>query len=374
MPRLFETTRIKSMVMANRLVRSATWTGLATPHGSCTAALTRAMLELVEGGAGLVITGHAYIHRNGKAGPAQLGIYSEDLVPGLRELTSAVHDKGGVIALQIAHAGLHADTHLTGLQAIAPSIPKGETGSKNLRKMGPKDIKAVVRGFAASARRAREAGFDAVQIHAAHGYLLSQFLSPYYNRRKDQYGGMLDNRVRIVTEVLDAVRAEVGEDYPVLVKLNSEDFLEGCTRDEMLKTAVVLQEEEVDAMEISGGTMDSDDLGPVRQGTLEFEEDEAYYLDAATWFRANLSIPLMLVGGIRSYRVAEALVEQNIVDYVCVARPLIREPDLFRRWREGDRRRAACVSCSRCFMPVSHREGLRCVSKDEEKVPFWDRV
>jgi 2,4-dienoyl-CoA reductase-like NADH-dependent reductase (Old Yellow Enzyme family) len=223
---LFEPTTINGMTLPNRFIRSATWEGMAATDGSCTVRLIDFLVKLADGGVGLIIPGHSYVSREGQAGPWQLGIHDDATLPGLTRLTEEVHRHGGKIAAQLAHAGAFADTSLTGVDAIAPSVP-GTGGKGRCREITPAEIARVVRAFAEAAARARRCGFDAVQIHAAHGYLLSEFLSPAFNRRADEYGGPLANRGRIVLEVVRSVRQAAGPDYPVLIKLNSEDFIEG---------------------------------------------------------------------------------------------------------------------------------------------------
>jgi 2,4-dienoyl-CoA reductase-like NADH-dependent reductase (Old Yellow Enzyme family) len=210
----------------------------------------------------------------------------------------------------------------------------------------------------------KQAGFDAVQIHAAHGFLLNQFLSPAFNKRKDEYGGEFENRARFVLEVVKSVRETVGSEYPVLIKLNSEDFLEGgMTREEAVQVAGLLEKASVDAIEFSGGTMTSPEkLIPPRPGRLKTPEQEPYYLEAARLYKQKVSIPLMLVGGIRSYDIAEGLVRNSTADYVSMSRPLICEPSIVKRWREGDHRTSECVSDNACFAPASDGRGIYCVT------------
>ena len=185
----FELTQIKGMQLKNRFVRSATYEGMAAQDGACTVSLTDLMIRLAKGGVGLIITSHAYVSPEGQAGPGQLGIYKDDLTQGLKEMVRSVHEHGCPIAAQLSHAGYFAPAKITGPAPLAPSIEKGV--SKFPRKeMTLKDIRHVVEAFGEAARRAKEAGFDAVQILAAHGYLLSQFLSPAFNRRRDQHGGL----------------------------------------------------------------------------------------------------------------------------------------------------------------------------------------
>lgn len=212
MPEIFDETAIKSMRLPNRFVRSATWEGVATPEGACTDRLLGVIELLAEGGVGLIITGHGYVRREGQAGPWQLGFHDDGLLPRLEELARTAHRHGSRIAAQLAHAGAHAAAGLSGREPLGPS-PVHKDGALACREMDRPEIDRVVRAFAEAAARARWAGFDAVQIHAAHGYLLSQFLSPAMNRRSDEYGGSLANRSRIVLQVVRAARKAVGRDY-----------------------------------------------------------------------------------------------------------------------------------------------------------------
>jgi 2,4-dienoyl-CoA reductase-like NADH-dependent reductase (Old Yellow Enzyme family) len=230
------------------------------------------------------------------------------------------------------------------------------------REMTQADISKVIEAFARGAVRAKQAGFDGVQIHAAHGYLLSQFLSPFFNKRTDEYGGTIENRTRIVLEVLGSIRASVGHDFPVLIKINSEDFLDkGLTVEDMLHAAALLEQAGIDAIELSGGTAYSDKRIPVRIAKIDTEEKEVFYKAAAKRYKEKITVPLMLVGGIRSYEVAERLVARGIADYISLCRPLIREPHLINRWKQGDTRKATCLSDNLCFKPTRAGQGLYCV-------------
>ena len=195
MSKLFETTAIGGLTLKNRFVRSATWEGMADADGLCTARLVDYMVELARGGVGLIVTGHAYVSPEGQAGPRQLGIHRDECIEGLSVMTGAVHDAGGKIVLQLAHAGCNAGTALTGLDARGPSVPPDGKWPACV-EMTREDILQAVESFGRAAVRARRAGFDGVQLHAAHGYLLSEFLSPFFNRRGDEFGGSVENRAR----------------------------------------------------------------------------------------------------------------------------------------------------------------------------------
>jgi len=366
MATLFEETTIGSMRVPNRLVRSATWEGLAAPDGTVTPALIDMMTILARGGVGLIISGHAFVSREGQASPGKLGVHADAMLPGLSAMACAVHAAGGRIVLQLAHAGIEALPKLTGLPPIGPSPMKNANGD-DAHGMALDEIRAVVRAFAAAAARAQQAGFDGVQIHAAHGYLLSQFLSGYFNKRSDDYGGPLDQRARIVVETVAAVRAAVGHDYPVLIKINTEDFVEGgLTRDDMCALARLLEQAGVSAIELSGGTRYSGNNSPVRRGKTQ----SVYYREAAGQCRQHVRVPLLLVGGIRDVATAGELVATGVTDFVALCRPLIREPNLASRWHAGDGAPAACISCNLCFRSAHVGEGLYCVTaRKAQKLP-----
>jgi 2,4-dienoyl-CoA reductase-like NADH-dependent reductase (Old Yellow Enzyme family) len=368
MAELFEDASLNGMTLANRFVRSATWEGLADQEGSVTPKLTAMMVELAKGEVGLIISGYAFVSPEGKSSPAQLAIHDDRFVAGLRGMVQAVHEAGGKIALQIVHAGRFADSALTGLKPIGPSAV-AKDGQTACRAMHQDDIANLVSAFIRAARRAKQAGCDAIQLHAAHGFLISQFLSPALNQRTDEYGGTLENRARFLIEVVRGIRKATGPTYPLLIKLNSEDFLEGgLTREESVKVAAMLEAASADAIELSGGTVASPQkFLPPRPGKLKIPQDEVFYREAAKLYKAKIGIPLMLVGGIRSYETAEGLIRSGETDYVSLGRPLICELGLVKRWRQGDRRASDCGSCNSCFAPASDGRGVYCVTKQKKR-------
>jgi len=366
--KLFEPNSIGTLKVKNRFVRSATWEGMADEDGACTSRLVELTGELAIGEVGLIVSSHAFVSPEGQAGPWQLGIYDDGLISGLRQMATAAHDGGSTIVAQLAHAGLQAATPLTKTGAIGPSSLPRDDGT-HCKEMTLADIQQTVDAFVAAAARAKKSGYDGVQIHAAHGYLLSQFLSPYYNRRQDGFGGCTANRARIVLDILVRIKSTLGEDFPVLIKMNSEDFIDGgLTVDDSLQTARLLEEAGIDAIELSGGTADAaSQFKPVRRGRLPSEDKEVFYRDAAKRYKESIDVPLIVVGGIRSYSVAEGLVDDGLADFVSLSRPLIRKPRLVSRWKSGDTAKSECGSCNLCFKPILEGKGMYCVSQEREQ-------
>jgi 2,4-dienoyl-CoA reductase-like NADH-dependent reductase (Old Yellow Enzyme family) len=365
MSKLFEPGEINGMKLENRFVRSATWEGMAADDGSCTPKLISLMAELARGGVGLIISSHSYVQKIGKVSFRQIGIHSDDMIPGLKKMTAAVHDQRGKIVCQLAHAGFFANPKLSGQTPIAPS--NVESIAKDPRKeMTPKDIDGVIEAFAAAASRAKRAGFDGVQIHGAHGYLLSQFISPMFNHRTDEYGGSIENRARLPLAVLQAIQEAVGADYPILIKINCKEFVdEGIQPVEFVQVGKMLADAGIDAIEVSGGLPTSPKVKASQLG-INKEEKEAYFQEEARALRKQTDVTLILVGGNRSFHVVERLVAEGVADYISMSRPLIREPHLINRWKAGDLTKSACVSDNMCFQPAIEGKGIYCVTEKRE--------
>ncbi len=364
MAALFESTEINGMRINNRFVRSATYEAMAGLDGVVQDQLVSYMAELARGGVGLIISGHSHVVKEGQALDRQMGIYADALIDGLQRVTAAVHENGGLIAVQLAHAGQRG-VGKDEYNALGPSDLIHD-GMKKAAAMTEDDIKRTVKAFGDAAERAVRSGFDAVQIHAAHGYLLSQFLAPCSNRRSDTYGGRVENRARLLIEVYQEVRARVGTAYPVLIKINSEDFIEdGFTVKDMITVVKMLEKLGLDGVEMSGGTFASGKFIPSRIGTSTSVEKEIYYKDAARSFKKEIGLPLILVGGFLTYASAEDVVNSGLADYVALSRPLIREPHLIQRWAEGNRKKATCISCNKCFATLFTKEALHCAALKE---------
>lgn len=355
---LFQPVTIGTLQLRNRFVRSATQDYLGHPDGTISESEIRLYQALAAGGVGLIITGHAYVqHPLGRASVNQNAIYADRFIAGYRQLTAAVHAEGAALVLQVSHAGRQTPPDWSAaLEPVAPSaIPDGSTG-RTPRALTEEEIWSLVDAYAAAMGRAQAAGCDGVQLHAAHGYLLSAFLSPYTNRRTDAWGGSVTNRCRILQEILVRGRQLVGPTYPVLVKLNTTDGIDGAgtlTLPEVVTIARHLVEWGVDAIEVSGGHREF--KGVMSRPKILTPAHEAYFAAAARAVKAAVEVPVLLVGGLRSRAVMETVVAGGTADLVALSRPFVREPDLVRRFEAGEAK-ANCVSCNACFNPA----GLKC--------------
>jgi 2,4-dienoyl-CoA reductase-like NADH-dependent reductase (Old Yellow Enzyme family) len=374
MTAVFEPIMINRLQLPNRFVRSATYEGLATEKGAVTDELVTLYGELGSGRIGLIIAGYAAVQPNGVGGPGMLGIWSDEHIEGLNRITQAVHRSGSYIAAQIVHCGRQAFPYLIEGPPVAPSaIPSKKFGATP-RQLSESEIRVLVQDFGKAAARAKTAGFNGVQIHCAHGYLLNQFLAENSNRRADKYGGTLQNRASVLFETYEEIRRAVGAEYPVLIKLNCQDFVEdGLELEESLWVAQQLAEMGINAIEISGGTWDTvTDEGKSIQKGVPRKRPEAYFLQYAEQFSGSINVPVITVGGIRSVETAEAIISEGKAAMVALSRPLIREPHLVKRWLEGDRTPAQCVSCNRC-LALTASKGLQCFKKKPEPAPVPKR-
>lgn len=364
---LFDATTINGMGLRNRLVRSATWEGMCDASGRPTPKLSNFYQTLAAGGVGLIITGYTFVRPDGKQMPGKMGIHTDAFAEDYRVMTSAVHQAGGKIAVQLVHAGGQTDIANAGRRPLAPSAVKLAQYPEIPDELSAAEIGAIVDAFGEGARRAKEWGFDGIQLHGAHGYLINQFLSPLTNRRTDAYGGSIENRCRFLMEVYQRVRETVGGDFPVMIKLTAADNLEGgLSPTEALVAAEKLSAAGIDAIEVSAGTSASGKESPVR-ADIDAEEKEAYNLQLAKAIKKAVRCPVMVVGGFRSFTVADKAVRESGMDYISMARPLIREPNLPNRWLAGDRRPATCISCNGCFLPGIKEGGIYCVQDKKKK-------
>jgi len=367
MRKLFEMSKINQIELKNRFVRSATWEGMANSDGSCSEELTDLIVELAKEQVGLIISSQTYVNPTGQTGIRQLGIYDDRLIDSYKKMVEKVHNEGSKIIMQINHAGAKSSAKLIKSKPFGPSSIEVKD-CLNCREMTISEIFQIIEDFKNAAVRAKNAGFDGVQIYASHGYLLSQFLSPFFNKRTDEYGGSIKNRARLILEILCAIRSALGKKFTVIIKLNSEDFIEGgFTQSEMLQVAVMLESTGIDAIELSGSiSLKISKYFSFREGRIDSKEEEVYYRDAAKLYKREIAVPLILVGGIRSYEVAKELIEKKQADYISLCRPLIREPGLIKRWQSGNIKRATCISCNKCFPQARSGKGIYCVLEKQK--------
>jgi 2,4-dienoyl-CoA reductase-like NADH-dependent reductase (Old Yellow Enzyme family) len=353
---LFEPIKIKNLELQNRVMRSATWDGSADESGGVTDDSIRIYRELGRGDIGLIVTGYAFVsHPLGQANPRQYGIYSDHLIPGWKRLVKTVHQAGkSKIAMQIVHAGINSpylfNKGLT-LQAVSqmPELKRPH------RAMTDEEIKKIIDDFAKAAVRVREAGFDAVQLHGAHGYLMSQFVSPIYNQRTDRWGGSPAKRRRFHIEVIRKIRKAVGDDFPVMIKFGAQDDQEGgMLLSEGVETCRQMEKAGIDCIEVSRG------VGIESAVRSKGKIDRAIFRENAAAVKKAVHVPVAVVNGIRSLETAEDIIASNDADMVSLSRPFIREPRLVSRWLKGDARPALCISCNRCFPIVGRGEPLEC--------------
>lgn len=368
---LFDKVSIGALELPNRFVRSATWEGMCDEYGQPTEKLSSLYRELAEGGVGLIITGYTVVHSRGRQMTGAIGACSDKQVPALSTLPGAVHAAGGRIMAQLFHAGAQTSFRTIGELPVGPSDVESPFYSGIPRAMTRQDILEVVDSFGQSARRAKEAGFDGVQLHGAHGYLINQFLSPLTNVRTDEYGGSLQNRFRFLEDVYRSVRQQVGPNFPVVMKLTGSDNLDGgLQQKDALYFARELEELGVDAIEVSAGTAGSGDAVPVRKG-INSAAMEGYNSGFARSIKEEVNVPVILVGGLRSLPVIDKHLADETADMFSLSRPLIREPDLVNTWKRDPGHRSTCTSCNLCFRPGMREGGIYCVPERrlQEKKP-----
>jgi 2,4-dienoyl-CoA reductase-like NADH-dependent reductase (Old Yellow Enzyme family) len=384
---LFTPIRISNLELPGRFVKSATTETLCTDDGFVTDDLIAYYERIAQGGTPLLITGNAYFNLYSKAAPRQIAADNDDKISGLRRLADAVHGHGSKVFMQIYHVGRQASPRFVGrADAVAPSRVFEPTLGVRPREITREEIQETVQGLADAAARGQQAGFDGIQIHAAHGYLINAFLTPHTNRRKDEYGGSFENRLRFLLEVYRAVRQRVGQDYPVILKMNGSDELrlrKGLKPDDMVKVAQRMEAEGVDAVEISAGhyesgltfergrwrkffgTVTTIGVGrslpayhriPVRLVAPLLDwglrrmagYSEGFNLRYSKLFKQALSIPVICVGGFVHREAMERAIASGECDMVSVARALIADPFLYRHMQQGVQG-PECDFCNACY-------------------------
>jgi 2,4-dienoyl-CoA reductase-like NADH-dependent reductase (Old Yellow Enzyme family) len=379
----FDPARLGPVTLRNRLVKAATFEG-ATPRGQVTDRLVEFHARVARGGVGMTTVAYCAVAPEGRVQRHCL-VLDADTSRDLRRVTDAVHAEGTAACAQLGHAGLVADARSNKQRSLAPSRRFSAPAKGFVPAASPADLDRVKADFARAAAGAVEAGFDAIEVHLGHGYLLSSFLSPRLNRRRDTYGGDLEGRARFPREVMRAVRDSVGDRLAVTAKFNMTDGVPGgLWLDESIEIARLLQDDGMlDALELTGGSslenamyffrgdvplaeMLASQPRYVRPGLRllapklfpAYPFEEAFFLDYARQFRAALTMPLIYLGGVNKRETIDAIVAEGF-DLVAMARALLREPDLVNTFRSGTRQDGLCVHCNKC-MPTIY-SGTRCV-------------
>jgi 2,4-dienoyl-CoA reductase-like NADH-dependent reductase (Old Yellow Enzyme family) len=355
---LFEPYTIGKLQLKNRFVRSATWDAMSNEDGSVSEKSVELYRVLGQGGVGLIVSGHIFIELEGRAGFGQYGIHNNDMIPGLKKMTEVSTKSGAKIAAQLAHSGLFRLER----EELAVAVSEIPQVKRLQHEMTGSEIEELITKYADAARRAAEAGFDAVQLHAAHGYLLSQFLSPLYNHRSDKWGGSAAGRRNFHIEVLKRIKKELGSSYPVFIKLGVKDDKEGGLQlAEGLATAMELEKAGIDTVEVSLG------FGTAIRNVFNQDVDQAYFRDLAAAVKQKVKVPVMAVGGIRSLATANAIVNCGESDMISMSRPFIRQPDLISKWKKDFSARAECISCGKCFGNAIKHSQLICRDKEQNR-------
>ena len=382
-PDVFAPARLGPVELRNRVIKAATFEGM-TPHALVTSDLIGYHLRPARGGVGMTTVAYCAVSPEGRTDRHQIWMRPE-AVPGLRRLTEAVHAEGAAVCAQIGHAGPVANAASNRLPALAPARRLSPLSMRMIKAASAGDLQRITRAHAEAALTAREAGFDAVEIHFGHNYLVSSFLSPRLNKRTDEFGGSLANRARLARDVARAVRAAVGGQLAITAKLNMDDGVPGgFWLDESIQVAHWLEADgSVDALELTAGSSLLNPMylftgdAPIREFAAAFPQplragiqlaggrflrsypsQEASLLDRARQFRAALTLPLILLGGITCKETMDLAMAEGFA-FVALARALLREPDLVQRMQADPGTRSLCIHCNKC-MPTIYR-GTHCV-------------
>jgi 2,4-dienoyl-CoA reductase-like NADH-dependent reductase (Old Yellow Enzyme family) len=380
----FAPAKLGPVTLRNRIIKAATFEG-ATPKRVVTDRLIDFHRSVAAGGVGMATVAYCAISRDGTTDGRQI-VLDDDAVPGLRRLTDAIHAEGAAACAQIGHAGPVSNPKGTKHPSLAPSRVFAPIGMRFTRAVTEDDMVRITADYGTGARRLVDGGFDAIEIHMGHNYLLSAFMSPRLNRRRDEYGGSIENRARFPRAVARAVRDAAGPDVAVTAKFNMADGPKrGLQPDGSIEIAKLLEADgAVDALELTGGSSFNDPMylfrgdAPVddmaatmpramrlgfrllsRRVMPSYPFEEAYFLPLARRFREALSMPLILLGGITTRTTIERAVNDEGFEFVAMARALLREPDLVKRMAADPRLEATCIHCNRC-MPSIY-SGTRCV-------------
>ena len=359
MMKLFQPVNIGKMELKNRLVVPPMGSGFSAPDGTVTDRLIEYHEARARGGFGLIIVEVTAIDPLGKGSPIQLGIWDDKFMPGLRRLVDRIHAAGAKIAIQLHHAGRETFSFsLGGQQAVAPSPFPDPIIREVPRELTVEEIKSLVEAYAQGARRAKESGFDAVELHGAHGYLIAQFMSAYANKRTDEYGGDLEGFLRFPLDIVHRARELVGPDYPILFRISADEAVpEGRTIDESVVVAKRLVEAGVDALHVSVGVYESSHLTSAPPAM-----EPGFNADAAATIKQAVSVPVIAVGRVVTPAVAEDIISSGKADLVAIGRASLADPEFAVKAAEGrDEDIVKCLSCNEgCIDALMSKPPITC--------------
>ena len=365
---LFSPGKIGTVQIKNRIIRSATWAAKATNEGYVTDNLINLFKDLAEGGTGLIISGYLAVDPLGAATYKMACLYDDSYISGQKKLVKTVHDFSEVkIAAQIAHTGNGAFIFGNiNFEPVGPSPMINLILKKPCRELTTEEVRQIIKNFVDTGRRAYECGYDMVQIHGSHGYLLSDFVSPYTNKRTDEFGGDYQKRSQILVDIYNQLRKEVDKNFPIFIKLNTKDYLQdGLTLEEGKEIAKLLIETGYDAIEPSSGRYD---LKFSKRKTypsvmVKSEENQNYFLQNVLKLNPIMKgRSIILQGGVRDPSIMEDFLKDDITDFIALSRPLIYEPNLPNRWKDGDLALPLCTNCNGC-LTVAATDTLYCIVK-----------
>jgi len=387
---VFQKNSLSGIELQNRIIRAATHEGMADTNGTPSQQLTDLYIKLAKGGAGAIITGYAGVQRNGKPLNNMLMIDDDRFIEIYRTINRELKQYGVPVIVQIAHGGGKSDPSITKEEAVAPSAMRYPMPPNTARELTQDGIEQIIESFVKGIVRAREAQFSGVELHAAHGYLLSEFLSPAMNKRTDMWGGSSENRFRIIAEIIRRAREKTGS-FPILMKYSAYDGdKNGIRIEEGIKIAKMFEQAGGDAVEIScGGVNDGSyplrfkkspseaivkltpafrDMPPLKRKiiktiiSLTFKSPSPlhnYNIEAAIEIKKHVNIPVIVVGGIRGLKEIERVIDEGAADYVSMSRPFIIEPDIVKKFRDKEQSESRCIDCGYCLIGTAGNS-LRC--------------
>jgi len=392
----FESSKLGPITLRNKTIRAAAFEGMSNHH-DVSDELIKYHTDVAKGGIGMTTVAYASVSKSGLSFKHQLWL-RESIIPGLKRISNSVHKEGAAISIQIGHCGNMGNKGVTGLKPLAPNGGINWYGPTFPKRMDKNDIKEVIEDFKSSVAIVSKSGFDAIEVHAGHGYLISQFLSPYTNKRKDEYGGSFENRSRFMREVLTAVRNAMPDHMALIIKMNSYDgFKAGITKEESLLTAKMIEDCGADAIVVSGGFVSKAPMyilrgdmpvdimayfmkDPIKRlfvklfgkrliQSVQFEE--GYFMEDATHIKKIVEIPVIIVGGMNSVKIIEKAMKDGF-DFIAIARALIENTNFINDLKENKLEKSECTICNYCIAKM-YSDQMSCHLNEKNLSPILKR-